>query len=469
MPASSSSAPSTPATPASWNFSPLSPNLSAPLADTPPSLPALVGSEGFGEFRLPATFWAGSHSLLGCHLVDVPRESFGNLRRWDAGCADGWDGMPRLPLQGGRARANLTGQHAPTMRTLKVGAVCPTASPLTRPALMSAPSPPFQIEKNRLLVSWHRDGTARFFDIVRLRRCPPFPTRRLLTRLAPPYVPQSPQLLVLPDPLSSEYPSPLPALSILLQPLLAHPFLSALPIARLLRSDATRFQIDDVQLAADAAEVAVVLATGEVVYFRWSEAREDLEVQAQMAGLSLGAAKAGDIVDLRPLSDWSAPAFDLLAFLLATRADLACSLVLQQRTASSPSAWSTSAGVPSPRAPSRMPVRPPVAPLVCGPLLTCSPPLAGFLAISYLQNSVCIVDLRGPEIILREGFGDDGGGGERRGSVSAVAKSLKFAVSGLGSGASDLRSCPSPTDAERRLPSLSAARSDPPSTPGREL
>jgi hypothetical protein len=112
--------------------------------------------------------------------------------------------------------------------------------------------------------------------------------------------------LALPDQLASEYPSPLPALSILLQPLLAHPSLAALPIARLLRSDPTRFQIQDVQFASEACEVAVVLTTGEVVYFRWSEAREDMEMQARMDGLSLSGVQPADVVDLRSLSDWSA-------------------------------------------------------------------------------------------------------------------------------------------------------------------
>jgi len=60
----------------------------------------------------------------------------------------------------------------------------------------------------------------------------------------------------------------------------------------------------------------------------------------------------------------------------------------------------------------------------------------GFLAVSYLQDSVCVVDLRGPDIILREGFGDDSSASERRGSVGAVASTLKFAICGLGSGTS---------------------------------
>lgn len=48
-----------------------------------------------------------------------------------------------------------------------------------------------------------------------------------------------------------------------------------------------------------------MLATGEVVYFRWSEAREDMEVQARIGGLSLGGDQPADVVDLTSLSDWS--------------------------------------------------------------------------------------------------------------------------------------------------------------------
>lgn len=113
------SASPTPASSSGWGLS--SPGLgSTPASEVPRSLPPIVGSEGFGEYRLPATFWAGSHTLLGCHLVDVPRESFAKLRRWDAGCGDGWDGMPRLPLEGGRANPTTTGAHPPNMRMIKV-------------------------------------------------------------------------------------------------------------------------------------------------------------------------------------------------------------------------------------------------------------------------------------------------------------------------------------------------------------
>lgn len=65
-----------------------------------------------------------------------------------------------------------------------------------------------------------------------------------------------------------------------------------------------------------------------------------------------------------------------------------------------------------------------------GPVAACAVSDAGFLAISYLQNSLCLVDLRGPEIILREGFGEEG---DRRGSINTVARTLQFTVSGLGS------------------------------------
>ena len=161
-----------------------------------------------------------------------------------------------------------------------------------------------QLEKNRLLVSWHRDGTTRFFDLVSSPLAAPDSGQAVADARA--LAQQSPQLLALPDLLAFEYPAPLPALSILLQPLFAHPSLAALPVSRLLRSDPTRFQIQDVQFASEACEVAVVLATGEVVYFRWSEASEDMEMQARVGGLSLGGVQPADVVDLRSLSNWSA-------------------------------------------------------------------------------------------------------------------------------------------------------------------
>jgi syntaxin-binding protein 5 len=62
--------------------------------------------------------------------------------------------------------------------------------------------------------------------------------------------------------------------------------------------------------------------------------------------------------------------------------------------------------------------------------------LTGFLAVSFTQRSLCIVDLRGPEILLREGFDEDGE--DDRSGEGSVASKLRWSVCGYGNGQSIL-------------------------------
>lgn len=69
----------------------------------------------------------------------------------------------------------------------------------------------------------------------------------------------------------------------------------------------------------------------------------------------------------------------------------------------------------------------------------------GFIAVSFASNSVAIIDMRGPDVILREGFNEDGVMVKKRkkkGNVQnvpaehSVAEALKWVVSGMGTDAS---------------------------------
>lgn len=80
--------------------------------------------------------------------------------------------------------------------------------------------------------------------------------------------------------------------------------------------------------------------------------------------------------------------------------------------------------------------------LVCVVIDEC----VGFLAVAYANNSMAIIDLRGPEVILREGFNEDGDKVKKKrkketqnvvGEQSAIG-TLKWAISGLGPGMSSV-------------------------------
>ena len=76
--------------------------------------------------------------------------------------------------------------------------------------------------------------------------------------------------------------------------------------------------------------------------------------------------------------------------------------------------------------------------------------MTGFIAVAFATKCLGIIDMRGPDFILREGFNEDGANVKKRkkkgnmqnvpGEASLVG-SLKWVVAGLGAGeSSDLAS-----------------------------
>lgn len=70
--------------------------------------------------------------------------------------------------------------------------------------------------------------------------------------------------------------------------------------------------------------------------------------------------------------------------------------------------------------------------------------VAGFIAVAFQSNSLAVIDMRGPDVILREGFDEDGVMLKRKkrknhnnqnvvGEKDLVA-TLKFVVCGMGAG-----------------------------------
>ena len=70
--------------------------------------------------------------------------------------------------------------------------------------------------------------------------------------------------------------------------------------------------------------------------------------------------------------------------------------------------------------------------------------IPGFIAVAFASKSLAIIDMRGPDVILREGFDEDGmmikkrkkkGNVQNVGPESATVGAMKWVVSGIGAGA----------------------------------
>lgn len=69
--------------------------------------------------------------------------------------------------------------------------------------------------------------------------------------------------------------------------------------------------------------------------------------------------------------------------------------------------------------------------------------MIGFLAVAFANKSLAILDMRGPDVILREGFDEEGGAMKKKrkkGNVQNVVGegslvgAMKWVVSGIGPG-----------------------------------
>ena len=68
---------------------------------------------------------------------------------------------------------------------------------------------------------------------------------------------------------------------------------------------------------------------------------------------------------------------------------------------------------------------------------------AGFIAVAFVTKSIAIIDMRGPDIILREGFDEEGlavkkkrkkGNSQNVVGENSLVGAMKWVVSGLGPG-----------------------------------
>lgn len=205
-----------------------------------------------------------------------------------------------------------------------------------------------KMEKYRILATWSPDGAVRFWDI-------------------------SPHILTLPAPLRFEYPAPLPHLTISVSHILSHPSLVDLPLAKLYKTKPEMVRITGVEMSRTSLECLVRMASGEVFVYKFAEGK---------------AAAAGDRDPTENYFNQQSPTenhfpsqghFDeitRLGHLASTQADgFKPIMVLTTQQ---------------------------------GAVLQTSLSEIGFFAASFAERSMVVVDLRGPDVILREGFSEEG-------------------------------------------------------------
>lgn len=173
----------------------------------------------------------------------------------------------------------------------------------------------------------------------------------------------SPHILVLPSPLRFEYPSPLPHLTVSVSNILTHPSIAHTSLAQLYAKYPSRVRISGVRFATESNELAIIMHTGELIVYKFERGTGRTEEpgyfpeQAQDDGRTWE-----EIVSLDHLADNAQDGFKP-KFMLDIKRGAIASVALSD---------------------------------------------VGFLAVSYTENSLVIVDLRGPDIVLREGFTAEG-------------------------------------------------------------
>ncbi|ORY35002.1 lethal giant larvae like, C-terminal-domain-containing protein [Naematelia encephala] len=249
-----------------------------------------------------------------------------------------------------------------------------------------------KMESYRILLTFHPDATVRFWDI-------------------------SPHLLLVPTPLRFEYPSPLPHLTISLGEYLKHPDIAHLPLAKQWEADRSKVRIKSVHLAREALECVITMISGEVIVTKFAEGKpggRDDDVEELEEGaydpkneyfpqvLSPGPSGSGG------KSEWIEEVTEI------------GHLAKRKEDGFKPVAIFT---------------------LKRGEAVSCAVSNIGFIAVAFDSKSVAILDMRGPDVILREGFNEDGlmmKKKKKKGNTQNVlgenseVGAMKWVVSGMG-------------------------------------
>jgi len=346
------------------------------------------------RYRIPAGIWTGGVTVMGCEMYSLPTPTFKRLINWSIEIA-GDEDVPRLPLRGGMAVPDLQSPGAPDVKVAK-------------------------LESYRILATWHADCTVRFWDV-------------------------SPHILLLPTPLRFEYPSALPHLTISLAEWLTHHDVLHLPLAKLWANERHKVKISSVHLAREALECVITMASGEVIVTKFGQHKagaeddtiEELDAWNIDSHRGPGTPQSGysnspkteyfprgaatslrddwveEIAEIGHLAKWHEDGFKPVAIVTVKRGEAIVCAVSD-----------IGESIHHNRA-----------------------DMTGFIAVAFATKSLAILDMRGPDVILREGFDEDGAvlkKKKKKGNVQNVVGekseigAMKWVVSGMGNGESRL-------------------------------
>lgn len=272
----------------------------------------------------------------------------------------------------------------------------PLRGGLAVPDLQSHGAPDLKVikmENYRLLATWHADCTVRFWDI-------------------------SPHTLVLHTPLRYEFPNPLHHLTINVGEWLRNSDVAHLPLAQLWAKERSKVQISAVHLARESLECVITFVTGEVIVTKFGEANADSPRhrsideededphQEYFPPQSSENDYVDEVTEIDNFARWDTDGFKPVAIFTVKRGDIVSCAV-------------SDIGEPLEKL-----------------MLT-----SGFIAVAFVTNSLVIFDMRGPEVICREGFDKEGKTMKRRKrkgdvqnfpSENSVVRTMKWVISGLG-------------------------------------
>ncbi|TXT13308.1 hypothetical protein VHUM_00675 [Vanrija humicola] len=271
----------------------------------------------------------------------------------------------------------------------------PLRGGLAVPDLQSHGAPDVKVvkmENYRILTTWHADATVRFWDA-------------------------STHLLVLPTPLRFEYPSPLPHLTIRVGEYLRHPDLLHLPLAKLWATNRSKVQITGVHLARESLECVITFNTGEVIVTKFGEGKGEQHHRVS---------PTGTIHEDEDERDPASPRLDYFPPQPKEHEEF----VEEVTEIGHLARWSQDGFKPVA-----------VFTVRRGEVISCAVSDIGFIAVAYSSNSLAILDMRGPDVILREGFNEEGKTMKRRkrkgnvqnfGSENSPIGAMKWTISGVG-------------------------------------
>ncbi|OCF77713.1 hypothetical protein I204_01711 [Kwoniella mangroviensis CBS 8886] len=381
------------------------PTLGTPVASTPRS-----GSFSAAGWRLPWTSPGASPVPSPALSIPTPDSVYGTApqkckaRRqlrlpsslWSGGLSVLGMEMYSLPTPTFKRLISYAIEHAGQEDIPRL----PIYGGLAVPDLQSHGAPDVKVSKlesYRIFITFHSDCTIKFWDA-------------------------SPHLLLLPTPLRFEYPMPLPHLTISIGDYLKHPDVTHLPLAQLWLNDRAKVRIKSVHLAKEALECVITFYTGEVIVTKFAEAkgspagnRED-EVEelddghdnenhdsAYFPSMSSSQSHGGidnngwveEVLEIGHLAKYKKDGFKPVAIFSMKRGEPICTAVSD----------------------------------------------IGFIAIAFASKTLAIIDMRGPDVILREGFNEDGEQmkkKKKKGNVQnvlgeqSVVGAMRWVVSGMG-------------------------------------